>query len=62
MKRRIDGLLGEKLPLVGNDLFVTNTKRLSRDIREGVANSFLVGPNQIGTLSEPEVMDIAIIN
>ncbi len=36
----------------GDDLFVTNTKRLSRGIKEGVANSILVKVNQIGTLTE----------
>ena len=41
-----------KIQLVGDDLFVTNTKRLSRGIKEGVANSILVKVNQIGTLTE----------
>lgn len=44
--------LGDKVQLVGDDLFVTNTKRLSRGIEEGVANSILVKVNQIGTLTE----------
>jgi enolase len=44
--------LGKKVQLVGDDLFVTNTKRLSRGIREGVANAILIKPNQIGTLTE----------
>lgn len=44
--------LGEKVQLVGDDLFVTNTKRLSRGIEEGIANSILVKVNQIGTLTE----------
>ena len=44
--------LGTKIQLVGDDLFVTNTERLSRGIREGVANSILVKVNQIGTLTE----------
>ncbi|MDG1349540.1 MAG: phosphopyruvate hydratase [Crocinitomicaceae bacterium] len=44
--------LGERVQLVGDDLFVTNTKRLSRGIAEGIANSILVKVNQIGTLSE----------
>lgn len=44
--------LGHKVQLVGDDLFVTNTKRLSRGIAEGVANSILVKVNQIGTLTE----------
>ncbi len=44
--------LGGKLQIVGDDLFVTNPKRLSRGIAEGVANSMLVKVNQIGTLTE----------
>jgi len=44
--------LGEKVQLVGDDLFVTNTKRLERGINEGIANSILVKVNQIGSLSE----------
>ncbi|MGD9803738.1 MAG: phosphopyruvate hydratase [Hyphomicrobiaceae bacterium] len=45
-------LIGSKCQLVGDDLFVTNTQRLARGIREGIANSILVKVNQIGTLSE----------
>ena len=44
--------LGDKIQLVGDDLFVTNTKRLQRGIDEGVANSILIKVNQIGTLTE----------
>jgi enolase len=44
--------LGEKIQLVGDDLFVTNTKRLIRGIEEGIANSILIKVNQIGTLTE----------
>ena len=44
--------LGDKIQLVGDDLFVTNTARLSRGIKEGIANSILVKVNQIGTLTE----------
>jgi enolase len=44
--------LGEKVQLVGDDLFVTNTEYLRRGIHEGVANSILVKVNQIGTLTE----------
>ena len=44
--------IGDKVQLVGDDLFVTNTKRLSRGIEEGSANSILVKVNQIGTLTE----------
>ncbi len=45
-------LLGEKIQLVGDDLFVTNTERLQRGIEEGIANSILIKVNQIGTVSE----------
>ena len=44
--------IGEKVQLVGDDLFVTNPKRLSQGIEKGVANSILVKVNQIGSLSE----------
>ncbi len=44
--------LGQKIQLVGDDLFVTNTKRLRQGIERGVANSILVKVNQIGTLTE----------
>src|SRR5689334_7273324 len=44
--------LGERLQLVGDDLFVTNTERLQRGIDKGVANSILIKVNQIGTLTE----------
>ena len=44
--------IGEKVQLVGDDLFVTNTKRLKKGIEMGVANSILIKVNQIGTLSE----------
>lgn len=44
--------IGDKLQLVGDDLFVTNVERLSRGIDEGIANSILIKVNQIGTLSE----------
>jgi len=45
-------LLGGKVQLVGDDLFVTNTEKLSRGIENGVANSILIKVNQIGTLTE----------
>ena len=45
-------LVGERVQLVGDDLFVTNTERISRGISLGVANSVLIKVNQIGTLSE----------
>lgn len=44
--------IGNKVQLVGDDLFVTNVERLSRGIKEGIANSILIKVNQIGTLSE----------
>lgn len=44
--------LGKKIQLVGDDLFVTNTKRLAEGIKKGVANSILIKVNQIGTLTE----------
>ena len=52
--------IGDKVQLVGDDLFVTNTKRLQRGIDEGIANSILVKVNQIGTLTETiEAVDLA---
>ncbi|HEX6057598.1 MAG TPA: phosphopyruvate hydratase [Gemmatimonadaceae bacterium] len=44
--------LGDRVQLVGDDLFVTNTERLSRGIESGVANAILIKVNQIGTLTE----------
>ena len=44
--------LGKKVQLVGDDLFVTNTKRLEKGIELGVANAILIKLNQIGTLTE----------
>jgi enolase len=44
--------IGDRIQLVGDDLFVTNTSILSRGINEKIANSILIKPNQIGTLSE----------
>jgi len=44
--------IGDKIQLVGDDLFVTNTVRLARGIKEGIANSILIKVNQIGTLTE----------
>jgi enolase len=52
--------LGDKIQLVGDDLFVTNTERLGRGIEQGVANSILIKVNQIGTVSETlEAIDLA---
>jgi enolase len=50
--RELTEQLGERVQLVGDDLFVTNTERLQRGIDSGVANSILVKVNQIGTLTE----------
>ena len=52
--------LGDRLQLVGDDLFVTNPKILARGVEEGIANSILIKANQIGTLSETfETIDLA---
>lgn len=52
--------IGKKVQLVGDDLFVTNTKRLEKGIKSGAANSILVKVNQIGTLTETiEAVDMA---
>jgi len=48
----LTGLLGDKCQLVGDDLFVTNVKRLAEGIMHGLANSILVKVNQIGSLTE----------
>jgi enolase len=50
--RELTDAVGSQVQLVGDDLFVTNTQRLKRGIDLGVANSILIKPNQIGTLSE----------
>ncbi len=50
--KRLTAELGNKVQLVGDDLFVTNTERLSRGITEGCANSILIKLNQIGSVSE----------
>ncbi|GGA14529.1 phosphopyruvate hydratase [Neptunicoccus cionae] len=55
--------IGDRCQLVGDDLFVTNTKRLARGIDDGCANSILVKVNQIGTLTETlEAVDMATRN
>jgi enolase len=52
--------IGAQCQLVGDDLFVTNTERLARGIRDGIANSILIKVNQIGTLSETlDAVDMA---
>jgi enolase len=50
--QKLTKALGNRVQLVGDDLFVTNTERLSRGITEGIANSILIKVNQIGTLTE----------
>ena len=50
--KKITNDLGDKIQLVGDDLFVTNIKRLERGIKENIANAILIKPNQIGTLKE----------
>ncbi|HEX4000702.1 MAG TPA: phosphopyruvate hydratase [Pirellulales bacterium] len=55
--------LGNRIQLVGDDIFVTNTKRLQRGIDEGIANSILIKVNQIGTLTETiEAVQLAARN
>ena len=50
--KKLTKALGSKIQLVGDDLFVTNTRRLADGIKRNVANSILIKVNQIGTLSE----------
>ncbi|MCI5839692.1 MAG: phosphopyruvate hydratase [Peptoniphilaceae bacterium] len=50
--KKLTDKLGDKIQLVGDDLFVTNTSRLEKGIKAGVANSILIKVNQIGTLTE----------
>jgi len=50
--QKITKAIGNKVQIVGDDLFVTNVKRLERGIKEKSANSILIKPNQIGTLTE----------
>jgi enolase len=58
--KKITDAIGGNVQIVGDDLFVTNTKRLKKGIEEKSANSILVKPNQIGTLSETlEVISMA---
>ncbi|GGT18404.1 phosphopyruvate hydratase [Nonomuraea spiralis] len=58
--KAITEALGDKVQLVGDDLFVTNPERLERGIKEGTANALLVKVNQIGTLSETlDAVDLA---
>ncbi len=50
--KKLTDQLGDRLQIVGDDLFVTNTNRLQRGIKQGIGNSLLVKLNQIGTLTE----------
>jgi enolase len=50
--RQLTQRLGDRVQLVGDDLFVTNTERLGRGIREGAANAVLIKVNQIGSVTE----------
>lgn len=50
--QKLNASIGEKIQIVGDDLFVTNPKRLAVGIQNGLANAILVKPNQIGTLTE----------
>ncbi|MEX1190904.1 MAG: phosphopyruvate hydratase [Brumimicrobium sp.] len=61
--QKLTKAIGDKVQLVGDDLFVTNTKRLERGIKEKSANSILVKVNQIGTLTETiEAVQMATAN
>ena len=58
--KKITSEIGKKVQIVGDDLFVTNSKRLKKGVENKTANSILVKPNQIGTLTETlEVIAIA---
>lgn len=61
--KQLTTALGDKCQLVGDDLFVTNVKRLQRGIDEGIGNSILIKVNQIGTLTETiETVNLAYRN
>ena len=58
--KKITHAIGSNVQIIGDDLFVTNTKRLEKGIKEKSANSILIKPNQIGTLTETlEVISLA---
>jgi enolase len=58
--KKLTELVGNKIQLVGDDLFVTNTQRLQEGIDKGIANSILIKVNQIGTVSETlDAIDLA---
>jgi enolase len=61
--KKMTDVLGERVQLVGDDVFVTNPERLSRGINDGVANAILIKVNQIGTLTETlECVELARAN
>jgi enolase len=61
--KSLTNAIGDKVQLVGDDLFVTNTKRLSKGIETDTANSILIKVNQIGTLTETiEAVELAHLN
>ena len=61
--KKITSAIGNNVQIVGDDLFVTNSKRLEKGIKEKSANSILVKPNQIGTLTETlKAIEIAQMN
>lgn len=61
--RELTRKLGDRIQLVGDDLFVTNTERLRKGIQEGVANSILIKVNQIGSLTETmKAVEMAKVN
>jgi enolase len=58
--KKLTELVGDKIQLVGDDLFVTNTQRLQEGIDKSIANSILIKVNQIGTVSETlDAIDLA---
>ncbi|MFT4202292.1 MAG: phosphopyruvate hydratase [Chitinophagaceae bacterium] len=61
--KKLTDTIGSKVQLVGDDLFVTNTKRLQKGIETGVGNSILIKVNQIGTLTETiQAVQLAQVN
>jgi enolase len=61
--KKLTQLLGDRVQLVGDDLFVTNTRRLQTGIEREVANAILIKVNQIGTVTETlEAMELAQLN
>ncbi|MCH8252988.1 MAG: phosphopyruvate hydratase [Planctomycetes bacterium] len=61
--KKLNSRLGDKVQIVGDDIFVTNTERLARGIEMGAANSILIKVNQIGTLTETfNAIDLAMRN